>query len=290
MALGIIEGFKLEKNPIMGPRIDPIFSPVCRCPQRVAHITFRLRNSGELTLQVVGPTGAVVRTIADNRRFFRGVKHFVWNGRDDAGRRLPDAAYKLRLHFGGQHRTITLPRGTRIDTKPPRVALLSARPAAISPDGDHVNDQLAVRYHVSEQAHVRLVVDGKVAVRGAFTRQTGTLYWPGTVGGVTLPAGPHHVSLVADDLAGNVSRPSRGAAITIRFVELSPRFVRARHGTRFVVRVRTDARVVRWRWLGRRGASKARRLSFPASKLGLHPLVVVANGHSARSIVDVVKR
>jgi len=39
VALGIIEGFKLEKNPISGPYISHSFSPVCKCSQDVARIT-----------------------------------------------------------------------------------------------------------------------------------------------------------------------------------------------------------------------------------------------------------
>ncbi len=290
VALGVIEGFKLEKNPISGPFVDYSFSPVCGCPQHVARIKFKLRNTGTLTLEVIGPDGRVVRTLVNSRRFRHNPLHFEWNGRNDAGQLLPDGLYRFRLHFGGQHRTIVLPRGTRVDTKPPAAVLLAVKPLVISPDGDHVRDALSVRYRVTEQARVRLLVDGHVAVRGRPTRLQATLYWPGTLGGVPLPAGIHRISLVAQDLAGNLSRPTRSVRIQIRYVAFALKVIRVHLGSTFTVRVLADAKSVRWQFLGKTGTSRPHHLVLRATKLGRHPLVVAANGHSARAVVVVVKR
>jgi hypothetical protein len=290
VALGVIEGFKLEKNPISGPFVVNSFSPVCGCPQHVAHISFRLRNTGRLTLEVIGSDGHVVRTLVAGRRFRHNKLHFEWNGRTDAGRLAPDGLYRLRIHFGGQHRTIVLPRGTRVDTKPPAVVLLAVKPRVFSPDGDHVRDVLSVHYRVTEQAHVRLLVDGRVGVRGRFAPLQGTLYWPGTVDGMPLPAGIHRISLVAQDLAGNLSRATRSVRVQIRYVAFAAKIIRARLGSRFPVKVLTDAKVVRWRFLGLTGTSRPHRLVLRATKLGRHALVVEANGHLARALVIVVKR
>ena len=290
VALGIIEGFKLEKNPISGPFVDNSFSPICGCPQHVAHISFRLRNTGRLTLEVIASDGHVVRTLVPGRRFRHNKLHFVWNGRSDAGQIVPDGLYRLRLHLGGQHRTIVLPRGTKVDTKPPAAVLLAVKPLVISPDGDHVRDDVGVRYRVTEQAHVRLLVDGHVAVRGSPIRVQATLYWPGTVDGVALPAGIHRISLVAQDLAGNLSRPTRSVRVQIRYVAFAAKVIRARLGSRFLVRVLADAKAVRWHFLGQTGTSRPHRLVLAATKLGRHALVVEANGHSARAVVVVVKR
>jgi hypothetical protein len=289
VALGVIEGFKLEKNPISGPHIRDSFSPVCGCPTNVALIKFRLRKTGRLTLEVIAPDGRIVRTLVHGRRTRANKLHFVWNGRTDAGQLVPDGFYKLRLHLGGQHRTIVLPKGTTVDTKRPSAVLLGVKPLVLSPDGDHVRDAVAVRYRVSEQAHVRLLVDGQVAVRGAPIRLQATLYWPGTLRGVPLPAGIYHVSLVAEDLAGNLSRPTRSIRVQIRYVAFLAKVVRVRLDSSFSVRVLTDARVVRWSFLGRTGTSRPRHLVLQATKLGSHALVVEANGHSARALV-VVKR
>lgn len=290
VALGVIEGFKLEKNPISGPHISNSFSPVCGCPEHVARISFRLRNTGKLTLEVIDTDGRLVRTLVNGRRLYKTKHSFVWNGRTDSGQLVPDGFYKLRLHLGGQHRTIVLPKGTRVDTKRPSAVLLGVKPLVLSPDGDHIRDAVAVRYRVSEQAHVRLLVDGHVAVRGAPIRLQATLYWPGTLRGVPLPAGIHRISLVAQDLAGNLSRPTRSVRVQIRYVAFLAKVVRVRLGSSFSVRVLTDARVVRWNFLGRTGTSRPRHLVLRATKLGRHALVVEANGHSAQAVVLVVKR
>jgi hypothetical protein len=290
VALGVIEGFKLEKNPISGPKVTDSFSPVCRCPQDVASISFRLRKTGRLTLEVIGPKGQVVRTLVHARSFFHGPKHFLWNGRTDAGQSVPDGLYSLRLHLEGQHRTIVLPKGTRVDTKPPAAILLAVAPRVISPDGDGVRDGLIVRYRVSEQAHVRLLVDGKVAVRGYRYPLQGKLAWPGTLHGVPLPVGIHLISLVAQDLAGNLSRPTRSVRVQIRYVAFAAKVIRARLGAQFAVRVLTDAKAVRWQFLGRTGTSHPHHLVLRATSLGRHPLVVSENGHSAGVVVLVVKR
>jgi hypothetical protein len=290
VALGVIEGFKLEKNPISGPFVDNSFSPVCGCAQRVAHMSFRLRKTGTLTLEVIDTGGRIVRTLVAGRRLYKTKHSFVWNGRADSGQFVPDGFYKLRLHLGGQHRTIVLPRGTKVDTKPPAAVLLGVKPLVLSPDGDHIHDAVAVRYRVSEQAHVRLLVDGHVAVRGAPIRLQATLYWPGTLRGVPLPAGIHRISLVAQDLAGNLSRPTRSIHVQVRYVAFLAKVVRVRLGSRFTVRVLTDAKVVRWQFLSLTGTSRPHRLVLLAAKLGRHALVVQANGHAARALVVVVKR
>ncbi len=289
VALGVIEGFKLEKNPISGPHIRNTFSPVCGCSTHVAEIKFRLRKTGRLTLEVIGPNGRVVRTLVRDRRFFHGQKRFVWDGRDSAGGRVSDGFYRLRLHFGGQHRTIVLPKGTTVDTRPPTVTLVSASPRVISPDDDRVRDVLGVHYDVSEEAHVNVLVDGHVAVRGAPIRPHATLYWPGTLHGRTLPAGVYRISLVAEDLAGNQSRPSRTLRVRIRYVALDVKTIRVKLGASFSLRVHTDARTVQWHFLGRSGSS-SRLVVLKATKLGRHAVYVDANGHSARAVVVVARR
>lgn len=287
VALGIIEGFKLEKNPISGPLIDKTFSPVCRCPQRVAHIQFRLRNTGTLTLAVVAANGKVVRTLVDNKRFFHGMKRFDWDGRDNAGQVVPDGFYKLRLHFGGQHRTIVMPRGTIVDTKRPAVTLVSVKPRVFSPNGDRVHDLVSIHYRVNEPAKVNVLVDGKVAIRGYYSRTSGTLYWPGTVRGRTLPEGTYSIGLVAEDPAGNLSTPSRTLGVQIHYLSLPASSFAARKGSVLTIPVLTDARAVHWRFQGHTGTSYKRRVVIRPTKAGTFPLVVAAAGHNESATVVV---
>jgi hypothetical protein len=76
----------------------------------------------------------------------------------------------------------------------------------------------------------------------------------------------------------------------IRYVAFVSKVVRVRLGSRFSVRGLTDARAVRWNFLGRSGTSRPRHLVLRATKLGRHALVVEASGHAARALVVVVKR
>ena len=41
---------KIEPSPILAPRIDKVFSPVCDCDSRVATIQFRLRKPDRVRL------------------------------------------------------------------------------------------------------------------------------------------------------------------------------------------------------------------------------------------------
>ena len=289
VAFGRIESLKLEKDPVTGPVISPVFSPTCNCSQRVAQIRFRLVKTGGLTITVIRGND-VVRTLVHNKRFRANRLHFTWNGRDDSGHVVSDGAYKFRVLLHGQHRNIVLPAGTVVDTKPPGLRLVAAAPTTISPDGDRRADRVALRYDATEHAKVRVLVNGTVAVKGRCCAPSGTLYWPGTLNGRVLPAGTYRVTLVAQDLAGNLSTPTKPVAVTIRFIELRKKVERAKQGTRFGVYIESDARTVRWKFLGRAGTTRPGLLVLRATKAGRHPVTVTANGHSARALIVVSPR
>src|SRR5438477_12199752 len=52
-AFAVTEGLKLEPSPVRSTDVDKVFSPVCDCLSRVAHIRFRLRKTDRLTLAIV---------------------------------------------------------------------------------------------------------------------------------------------------------------------------------------------------------------------------------------------
>ena len=68
VAFVVSERVKLEKSPILGPRVTPVYSPVCECPNRHAAISFRLSRPDTLG---VGMPGLVI--------FF----HLAWTRRLD---------------------------------------------------------------------------------------------------------------------------------------------------------------------------------------------------------------
>ena len=285
VAFGRIEALKLEKNPVSGPHISPTFSPVCKCSQRVAQIKFRLVKTGRLTLTITTPDNHLVRTLVHGRRFRAGHLHFTWNGRDNAGKLVPDGTYRIGVLLSGEHRVIVLPQRTTVDTVPPVLSAVRATPDTISPDGDHRADRTALSYKVSEHANMRVLVLGTVVLVGRGAPLHKTLYWPGTVKGRVLPAGAYRVTLHATDLAGNVT--SKTVMVTIRFVVLGRHAIRAKAGTRFGVMVESDARAVHWTYGAKHGAAKPGLLVLHAGKVGRHVLTVTANGHSARAVVVV---
>jgi hypothetical protein len=295
VAFGRIEGLKLEPDPITGPAIDKRFSPTCRCPQHVAHISFRLVKAGRLTVSIIGADGRVRQTLARDRAFRSGRLNLTWSGRTHAGRVAPDGLYRVSVDLGSEDRTIVLPRGTVLDTKRPVVRLVSAAPRTFSPDGDYRRDSLVIRYTLSKPAHIRLTVDGVVAIRGRYARTSGRLYWSGAVHGRPLPAGAYRLALVAEDLAGNLSQPPTTFVARIRFVGLSRVLIRTRARATFGVRILSDAATVHWRFLSKTGVVKAGvvkpgRLVLRAGRPGRYRLRVEANGHVATATVVVTPR
>jgi len=52
-AFAVTERLKLERSPVTGTRVDRLFSPVCECARDVAVISFVLRKSGQITVDVL---------------------------------------------------------------------------------------------------------------------------------------------------------------------------------------------------------------------------------------------
>ena len=68
-AFALTQGLKLQKSPIFGTRVQPVFSPVCDCPKQTARIAW-LRKADRLDISIVDG-GEVVRTI-ERKRYPKG--------------------------------------------------------------------------------------------------------------------------------------------------------------------------------------------------------------------------
>ena len=291
-AFAVAERVKLEKSPLIGPRVDPVFSPVCECPNHVARISFSLSRADTIGIAIVDSKNRLVRALVRDRRYPPLHRlEFEWNGRTADRRVVPDGAYHPRVHFADRDRTIVLPNTIHVDTSPPGVSSRGVRPAVFSPDGDGRADGIVVRYHVSEQpARALLLVDGVRRVRGKLRDKAASqLQWYGRAGGEAYPAGTYRLALLAEDEAGNISRPVPVGSVRIRYIEVSPRVVRVRKGARFRVRVETDATAYSWRFAGRTGDASGRSLVFTARRPGRFGVVVEESGHRARAVVLVSK-
>jgi hypothetical protein len=289
-AFAVTQGLKIEPSPILAPRIDKVFSPVCDCGTRLAGIRFRLRKPDRVQLDIVDSNGEVVRELVSGKRLRRGTVTYTWNGRDDQGRFVAEGVYKPRVHLTDQHRTIDLPNDMRVDTTAPKITLVSFAPREFSPDGDGRRDRVVVAYKTSEPAHGLLLVDGTQVVFTRKQQRRSTLDWNGRVDGRVLAPGVHRLQLAAQDRAGNLSEAGKPFDVVLRYVTLARDRIEAKARTRFGVRVSADA-PLRWRLGVREGTAKPGLLVVRApAHRGRYTLVVRAGDHVARAAVIVGPR
>jgi hypothetical protein len=295
VAFLVAERLKLEKSPVAGTAVDKVFSPLCDCPQQRARIEFRLRRADRLTLSLLDTDGAEVRTLVDGDRYPKGPLTFFWNGRDDDGRLVPEGSYRPKVELGRADRTIVLPNPIRVDVTAPALRASQPRPSTISPDGDGRGDVTRVRYRANEPVQASLFVGEWRRVVSRRKRPAGVLQWlGGGPGGKALRPGTYRLTVQAQDLAGNRSPRVESGTVTIRFVVLGDRLIRARPGERVQVGVSADARRVFW--VLRKGSSVVergtarRRITFVAPTApGRYTLTAYAAGHRSRALVVVRK-
>jgi hypothetical protein len=286
-AFALTQGLKLEKSPIFGTRVDPVFSPVCACDKANATIAFKLRNADRIDVSIVDG-GDVVRTIERDRPYPKGPVAIEWDGRDDAGRVLPEGDYQPRIHVRGERQTITLPNEIRIDVTAPVLQDVRIQPRVLSPDGDRRRDTVTVGYRLNEKGRGMLFVNGKRRALTRFPRTDERIVWTGKAGGRSVRPGRYELQLAAFDPAGNRTARTVAVPITVRYVALGRDRIRVAAGDRFSLRVSSDAERVRWTLGGRSGFARpgTLRLRAPAQK-GQFTLTVSANGHTARAAVFV---
>jgi hypothetical protein len=315
-AFAVSEKLKVERAPIGAVRFEPKtrhFSPVCGCRTRALRLSYVFRRADTVAVTVVNAKGNTVRRLVDGERLARGRHAFEWDGRDDAGMLAPDGAYRLRIRFLQERRSILAPIAFQLDTRPPRVrATISG--TTISPDGDGRGDAVEIAYRTSEKGTVELAVDGALLLerRAGAPRVRHRLRWGGRVpagtggrapdrnGRVPARPGDHELVLTLRDIAGNATHVR--FAVRVRYVELNAASYEARPGGSFAFSVNTDARSFQWSLLSPLGRA-ARRVVLSGesqgatasvripggARPGFYVLRVEANGHRARATVRVVR-
>ena len=289
-AFALTQGLKLQKSPIFGTDVPrDVFSPVCDCQTDRVLIAFRLREADRLDVSIV-EGNEVVRTIERGRSYPSGRVEIEWDGRDDAGRVLPEGAYEPRIRLREAHQTITLPNPIRIDVTPPAIQDVRIPLRVVSPDGDGRADSVVVSYRLSEPGIGMLFVNDRRRVRTRFARTEERMVWGATVGGRPVRPGTYALQVGARDEAGNLADRPPPVQLRVRFVALGRTRIPVVAGSLFSVRVSTDAERVRWRLGSRTGVSSAGtlRLRAPLQK-GRFTLTVTANGRAARAAVLVTE-
>ena len=221
-AFVVTEKLKLTRNPIVGPTVDKVFSPVCDCSTASAVIRFRLRRADRVSVEIVDGDGDVVRELARSRPQGRAARRRTsGTGGTATAASSARATYRPRVHLDEQRRTIVMPNRIRVDTTPPRVISFTARPLIISP-----GPRRAVRSREDPVPGQR--ARGRGAVRRRHAGAPQARYadragrWTGSAiaGGEPLPEGLHTLRLVARDVAGNLGPRSGSRTVRIRFLAL----------------------------------------------------------------------
>lgn len=289
-AFAVTEHLKLERSPITGTRVDKVFSPVCECPRDFSVISFILRRPETVTVRMLDSGGDVVRTLVRDRRETKGRVSYTWDGRDELGRVVAEGIYRPRVELERNGRTIVLPNPIRVDTTPPAVTLVSARPRVFSPDGDGRRDRVTVRYRLDEKARPELLVNGSRQALGRFGKREGRLLWFGKIDGRPVRPGTYEIRLRAVDRAGNRSARTRAVPVRVRYVELGRDRVEVAAGERFSIFVWTDAASYRWLFAGDRGVRERPVLRLRAPETpGTYALYVSVGSRADRAVVVVTE-
>jgi hypothetical protein len=283
VAFVVTEDLKLEPDPIARPKIDRTFSPVCRCEQQTARIAFRLRRPDVLTLTIADANGEVVRTLLRQAHFRPGNHEFGWDGRDEAGKRVPEGDYHARVELQRLDRVIEFPTAIAVDTTRPRIRARYVSRRVVSPDRDGRGDAITIRFRTSEPSHVMLLVNGRRRVRTRPGKEA--IRWaprPGRAPGL------ERLQLVAVDAAGNRAA-GKAFYVRVRYLEVSPTRLRVRPRRLIAVRVSSDYPRYTWRLGRRRASARAHTLRVRApAQPGRYRLLIRAAGR--RDNVSVLVR
>jgi flagellar hook assembly protein FlgD len=306
----VIQSFKA--NRVFSPNSDGRFDRL--------NVSFLLKEADDVTVDIVDHNGDEVRTIADDRPLeaYRKIPTLKWDGRDEAGRRVPDGLYRARITLRRQGRSIVVPRAFRLDTEPPSPAVfamgpekgpgpeLLPRPGG-GPVTAHVRApgrRVEVLLFKTAPRKPRLVLSEQLA-EGVTKWQ-----WDGRRVGRAVSPGAYLVVVRCRDKAGNVGSsvplsrrsglPVTGygttlegrAGITVRYLGVAPPVDPTPAGERGEFFV--DARQQRYTWSMRRvggpprpvrrgSGTRARlRIHAPRGESGVYLVTVRTRRHQVR--------
>jgi hypothetical protein len=265
------ESLKLERLPVVGPRFPESFSPVCVCPTETAKLRLRFRVTDRVDADILDAEGEVVRSLGE-KRVRPGLVTFEWDGKNDEGRIVPDAPYRLRVELEDKRRTIVVPNQIFVDTVAPEVTVLPGVPSAFSPDGDNRADKVRIPYRADGPAGPLLYVGDELAFEKPSRRARSAVEWDGKVGGTLLSPGTYRLTLRVRDPAGNISPESERPTVELRYITLSSGVFRVRPGG--VLRFGVDTDALEWSWrLQRLRGGKLRKVVLGEEDLAANEIV-----------------
>jgi hypothetical protein len=177
----------------------------------VSRVGFDLSEPAEVSFSILDGEGNEVRRIVDDRQLAGDAKHrFRWGGRDDEGALLPDGEYTMRVLRRDEGRVIDSLRKVTIDTVPPPVRLLSAKPGVISPGEPGQRPRVRIRYRGprNDAPEFRIFRSDGGPPRVVFRFRgddTRSAVWDGRVRGRTAEPGDYAFTVTVRDQAGNLA-------------------------------------------------------------------------------------
>jgi hypothetical protein len=312
--------------PIVGEiGVFPYFSPNGDGRLDKARVTFRPKETDDVSVAVLDSSGDEVRSLVDNRHVRAGeLVRLLWDGRTDDGRRAPDGRYRYRITLRHQGRSVKLASSVRLDTTPPRTRVVSVGPFRSPgpellplPDGGDAEVHLlapgykpVIRLFKTGPGPMRKVLEAKLPDGST---EWG---WDGTVEGRPASPGTYVVTIETRDKAGNrglsppLDRhglpagtyggklPGHGG-ITVRYLGVLPPYLPTTAGDELQVAV--DARSQPWRWSLRRvGTNQATpsrrktsgrvRLHAPGKQSGVYLMRVNTASHVSTVPIPVQSR
>lgn len=103
-----------------GADLPTVFSPNGDCRRDRMAIHFRTTKSDNADVEVIGPGGNPVRSLARDRFFKRYREHtLIWDGRKDNGRVPQTGKFRVRVTMHGEERVLYLPGRIRLHNHVP---------------------------------------------------------------------------------------------------------------------------------------------------------------------------